>query len=95
MPTAFSELCKKQVVNCQDGALLGRVSDLELCVDSCRVTAILVTPVKKGFWQKGEPFVIPWEKIEKIGADVILVSQPFVFGCECNSGGPKRFFLKP
>ena len=64
---------EKEVINACDGRRLGYVTDIEFDVCDGRITAIVV-PVKCGFLGlKSEDIVIPWEKIRKIGKDVILV----------------------
>ena len=64
---------EKEVINACDGRRLGYVTDIEFDVCDGRITAIIV-PVKSGFLgMKCEDDIIPWEKIRKIGRDVILV----------------------
>ena len=73
----LSELRTKEVIDVQDGKRLGRVMDLEFCVEDSRVTA-LVVPAETSFLQtlRGEKcgLTIPWNSIRCIGNDVILVS---------------------
>ena len=75
----LSELRTKEVIDVSDGKRLGRVMDIEFCVASSRVTA-LVVPADTSFIQslRGEKcgLVIPWENIRRIGDDVILVATP-------------------
>lgn len=75
----LSELRTKEVIDVSDGKRLGRVMDIEFCVASSRVTA-LVVPADTSFMQslRGEKcgLVIPWENIRRIGDDVILVATP-------------------
>lgn len=64
---------EKEVINACDGRRLGYVSDIEFDVCDGRITAIIV-PGRGGFLGcGGTDIVIPWEKIRKIGEDVILV----------------------
>ena len=74
MDESLSTLMEKQVVNFCDGKILGYVTDF--IVDSCsgRLKAIIL-PGDSGIlgFKKCEDTVIPWEKICKIGVDVILV----------------------
>ena len=66
-------ICEKEVINSCDGRRLGYVNDIQFDVCDGRITAIVV-PVKGGFFGcGGESIVIPWDKIQKIGEDVILV----------------------
>ncbi len=75
----LSELRTKEVIDVNDGKRLGRVMDIEFCVQNSHVTA-LVVPAETSFWQgfRGEKcgMPIPWENIRRIGDDVILVSTP-------------------
>ena len=65
---------EKEVVNVCDGKKLGCVAEIEFNVCDGRLTAIIV-PVEGGFLGLGsrDRIVIPWEKIETIGDDAILV----------------------
>ena len=65
MKTTFCKLSEKEVINCNDGSRVGCLTDLELSVDDCRVTALLVTKVA-GLFTKPEIICIPWEKIETV-----------------------------
>ena len=71
----FSELKQKDVVNICDGKRLGRPFDLVLNEHAC-VEAIVV-PDAGGIWGmfKGEKAgcAIAWDRIRRIGDDVILV----------------------
>lgn len=70
-----SDLKMKELINVLDGKRLGTITDIEIDVDSGRLTA-LVVPGAGGFlgmFSRGDDLVIPWEKINKIGLDVILV----------------------
>lgn len=66
---------EKEVVNVCDGKKLGCVCEVEFNVCDGKLTAIIV-PVEGGFLGLGskECLVIPWDKIVRIGEDVILVN---------------------
>ncbi|MBE6655591.1 MAG: YlmC/YmxH family sporulation protein [Ruminococcaceae bacterium] len=66
---------EKEVVNVCDGKKLGCVSEVEFNVCDGKLTAIIV-PVEGGFLGLGNKgrIVIPWDKIVRIGEDVILVN---------------------
>ena len=71
---SFCELRSKQVVNVIDGKVLGRIVDVVFSRQSARVMGFVV-PGDGGFSlfkRKGELF-IPFERICKIGVDVVLV----------------------
>ena len=64
----------KEIINLCDGMRLGYATDFEINVCDARIVALIV-PSCGGFLglAKGEGIVIPWEKIECIGEDTILV----------------------
>ncbi len=76
--TKTSELREREVVNILDGKRLGLASDLEIEAETGRIKAIIVPGPGKFLWLfgKSEDFIIPWERIKKIGIDVILVDAP-------------------
>ncbi len=71
----FSDLKRKEVINLCDGARLGCISDLEMDAACGTVFAIIVPgpPRLWGLMRSDEELVIPYQKIKKIGDDVILV----------------------
>ena len=75
MPIRYSDLCKKEVVSTCDGCRLGFVSDIEFDTLCGRVSAIFV-PKRHKLFSKCEYYVIRWDQIERIGADMILVKLP-------------------
>ncbi len=83
---SFSELRQKDVINVCDGRRLGRPIDLVLNERAC-VEAIVV-PDNCGFWSFIRPdregLVIPWNRIRRIGDDVILVELDEKCAMGCN-----------
>ena len=71
----FCDLKLKEVINLCDGARLGCICDLEMDTCSGAVYAIIVPgpPRLWGLLRSDEELVIPYNKITKIGDDVILV----------------------
>lgn len=72
------QLCKKDVVQLGSGVKLGRADDLELEMGSAQVCSLILRgrPRRFGLLGRGEDLVIPWQQIETIGEDVILVNCP-------------------
>lgn len=73
---SFSEIRRKDVVNICDGRKLGRPIDLVLNDAAC--AEALVVPGRWGgilglFRQDREGCVIPWDRVRRVGDDVILV----------------------
>lgn len=65
---------QKEVVNLADGKRLGYVQDVEADFNTGKITAIIVPGNNKIFSVGGKnDLVIPWERINKIGDDIILV----------------------
>ena len=71
----LSAFPKKEVVNLADGRRLGFLCDAEVNLDTGRVEAIVVSVTGKisvGA-AKFQELIIPFEKIKKIGEDIVLV----------------------
>lgn len=70
-----SDLKLKEVINISDGRKLGHITDIEIDIVQGQLTAIVVPGAARflGFLSRNEDVVIPWEQINKIGFDVILV----------------------
>ena len=84
------DLRNKEVINLCDGTRLGCPSDF--IIDSCngKITA-LVIECPSGFLGLGHSndLIIPWEKIECIGEDAILVRLT-PSECICDDGRRKK-----
>lgn len=72
---SYCDMTKKTVVNVADGRTLGNVCDIVFNSNACVVG--FVVPGKKSFFRSitsAETVFIPWNRIVKIGSDVMLVS---------------------
>lgn len=71
----FGELRDKEVINVINGKRMGFVNDVEIDASVGRIVRILLPPQNKYFsiFALKECVSIPWDKIEKIGKDTILV----------------------
>jgi YlmC/YmxH family sporulation protein len=68
------ELRQKEVINLSNAERLGFVSDVEVSLDKAAIEALVVPGKAKMFaFGARDEYVIPWEKVKKIGEDVILV----------------------
>ncbi|MBQ4297331.1 MAG: YlmC/YmxH family sporulation protein [Clostridia bacterium] len=87
--TTLSQLREKEVINVCDGRRLGQVCDLEFDTDSGRITALMIGAPKGFFgWGKEETVVVPWQQIQRIGADIILVDAGEI--CPCRDDPPEK-----
>ncbi|HHU80402.1 MAG: YlmC/YmxH family sporulation protein [Bacilli bacterium] len=71
----LSELESKDIINDHDGAKIGRIVDAEIDVATGRILNIRL---QLGFrllniFSSKDTAIIPWNKIIKIGNDVIIV----------------------
>lgn len=75
---SFSELRQKDVINIADGRRLGRPIDVTFTENAC----ILALIVPESFTLMGclkqnkSGIAIPWDRVRRIGDDVILVELP-------------------
>lgn len=72
-----SELRQKEVINISDGRRLGFVNDIEINLEDGTVEAIVI-PAGSGFFRimgRDNELIVPWERIKKIGEDIILVDM--------------------
>lgn len=73
----ISDLRSRDVINILDGKKLGNIVDIDLDLDNGRVLSLVLPGRTKGFlFTKREEVVVPWNKIVRIGRDVILVEVP-------------------
>ncbi|MDR1392072.1 MAG: YlmC/YmxH family sporulation protein [Clostridiales bacterium] len=71
----INDLKSKEVINISDGARLGFVHDAEFDSENGNITSIIIPGSYKfmGIFGKENDLSIPWENIEKIGEDLIIV----------------------
>lgn len=70
-----TDLRDREVINVCDGRRLGYVYDVEIDVSCGKVIALVVPEEHNGFsFVHTCDIKIPWEKIDRIGEDIILVS---------------------
>ncbi len=75
MIVRIAELRDRQVICVKNGALLGMVGDIELDTESGKLSSIVIFGRPKGFglFGRDDDIVIPWDDIEIIGNETILV----------------------
>ena len=83
-----SDLRRLDVINIGDGRRLGCVYDLDLDIETGEILA-LVLPGEGGIFGIGRQpdIAIPWDRVVRVGVDVILVDLPPAKG---NAYEPRR-----
>jgi len=74
------DLRQKEVINTNDGARYGFVSDLVIDEAEGKIKTLIVPGPGRvlGVFGRDQEYRIPWSKIKKIGEDIVLVE------CETN-----------
>lgn len=74
----ISELRMREVVNVVDGRRLGPIKDIDIDLEAGRIAALILPGQGRflGLFGKEDELVVPWDKIKKIGLDIILVEVP-------------------
>ena len=95
MCITFDEIKNCEVIDIRSGRRLGYVCDMEIDLSNGRITALIVPGERAGIggWCRGlfrrEELRIPWEDINKITPDVILVCGEHMTQI-CRSGAWKK-----
>lgn len=73
----LSEISSKDVINDEDGVKLGKIVDAEIDVATGKIVNVTIYPGFKFFNVFGskDNVQIPWNKIIKIGNDVVIVEN--------------------
>lgn len=73
----LSEISSKDIINDEDGVKLGRIADIEIDVATGKILNVYIYRSFKimNFFGSKDIISIPWNKILKIGSDVIIVEN--------------------
>ena len=80
----YCELRRREVINGSDGRRMGHIIDLVFSVGSGKIKGVILPYGKRGVFSKSQDLFVPWQCVQKIGEDVIIVEI-----CDLNSGVPK------
>ena len=67
----------RDVINTVDGKRLGAIKDIDLDLETGRIKSLILPGFSSRFFSlfaRNDEMVVPWENIQKIGVDVILVN---------------------
>ena len=75
MGTKFTELHRKEVVCISDGRRLGFIADASVEIPTGNVVSIIVPGPCRflGLFGRRDDYVIPWNRIVRMGPDIVLV----------------------
>lgn len=75
MLAKISDLREREIVNVLDGKRLGPIKDIDVDIETGRITALILPGPGKilRFLRKNEDYIVPWQNVVRIGVDVILV----------------------
>lgn len=62
-----------EVVDVSTGSKLGYVRDYKIDLSTNRVVSLFLPSNSKGWFSREEDIEIPWEKVVKIGVDVLII----------------------
>ena len=62
-----------EVVDVSTGSKLGYVRDYKVDLSRNKVVSIFLPAASKGWFSREDDIEIPWEKVIKIGVDVLIV----------------------
>lgn len=70
---AINNLRQMEIIDINSGSKMGYIKDLKVDCEDYRIISILMPTQKSSWFNKNNSIEIPWEKVKKIGVDVILV----------------------
>jgi YlmC/YmxH family sporulation protein len=76
----ISDLRDLEIININDGRRLGPLKDIELDLEKGAIQALVLPNYTAGrvlgIFGRSDDLIVPWEKIKRIGVDVLLVDLP-------------------
>lgn len=70
---SLNNLRQMEIIDINSGIKMGYIKDLKVDCEEYRIISILLPSQKSTWFNKNNSIEIPWEKVKKIGVDVILV----------------------
>lgn len=70
---SINNLRQMEIIDINSGTKMGYMKDLKVDCEDYRIISILMPTQRSSWFNKNSSIEIPWEKIKKVGVDVILV----------------------
>ena len=70
---SMNNLRQMEIIDINSGSKMGYIKDLKVDCEDYRIISIIMPTQKSSWFNKNISIEIPWEKVNKIGVDVILV----------------------
>lgn len=89
MNCRLTDIRHKEVISAYDGTRIGFVDDVIVDTKNARVISLVIYGRNNfmGIFGKCDDYIIPWEKIDLIGEDTIIIS--------CSMPSPVKRAKKP
>ncbi|MCR6515897.1 MAG: YlmC/YmxH family sporulation protein [Clostridium sp.] len=71
---SINSMKNMEIIDINNGRKIGFIIDIKIDCENDKVLSLVLPGESKGWFNKSEEIEIPWEKVKKIGDDVILVS---------------------
>jgi YlmC/YmxH family sporulation protein len=91
----LDELCRKDVINVKDGCKLGCICDFIIDPANGQICSLVIYGRAKclGLFGREDDIIIPWQDIQTIGDDTILVCLDMTNRRRCCNRGFSFFDL--
>lgn len=70
---AINNVRQMEIIDINSGSKMGYIKDFKIDCEDYRIISILLPTQKSSWFNKNNNIEIPWDKVKKIGVDVILV----------------------
>ena len=70
---SIGNLKAMEVIDINTGAKIGFIKDFRIDIEEFKIISIIIPSLKITWFNKNNFIEIPWEKVTKVGVDVILV----------------------
>lgn len=72
---SINNLRLMEVIDINTGSKIGYIRDLKVDCEKYKILSIIIPRERTSWFGKDDYIEIPWDKIVKVGRDVILVSE--------------------